>query len=71
MIGILDSIKSLENKINTAKNQYIEERCKDSEDCLLISGVLSIAFNNAGEEVTQDFLSYKGNDAEEIYYSTV
>ena len=71
MISILDDIKLLENKISIAKNQYIEEKCKASEDCLLISGVLSIAFNNAGEEVTQDILSYKGNNAEETYLATV
>ncbi len=63
MLGIINGIKSIENKLNDA-SQYMEAKDENCDDCLEITNVLSAAFDKASEEVTQDMLSYNkyGNE---------
>lgn len=67
MIGIINGIKSIENKLDNARAQYIECNTNEGDDYLQITNVLSAALYNASEEVTQDMLSYKNNNEEIIY----
>ena len=69
MIGIIDGIKSIENKLSNANSQYIENISKEGDDYLQISGLLSVSFSNAGEEVTQDILSDNNINPEEMNYT--
>jgi hypothetical protein len=69
MIGIINGIKSIENKLDNARAQYIESNTNEGDDYLQITEVLSNAFNNASEEITQDIISYKKYNNEEMIFS--
>ena len=69
MIGIINGIKSLENKLDDARLKYIENNTSQGDEYLQITNILSAAFNNASEEVTQDMLSCKkDNDYRRKFY---